>query len=231
MKRVAVLVLVLAFSSTASADLQSVMGGKELTEDMVHNTGVGWPGIFYEWWNKGKKMDWALGTGLVYGDQWEGGNTDGPGEYIEVGGEFYAPLRWHLKTGNRPKTTIDTALRFTPGILLAGAPADRFTFGIRGEIAVPVSIRVHERVNVVTGATIPISIFIVEDSNDGVAIPIYARIGVEVDAAKRVSPWFMFELGPNIRVFGNNSGSGANSDTDFGFRVWVGTSFWSLLAK
>jgi hypothetical protein len=222
MKRVAVLVLALAFSSTASADIQSVMGGKKLTQDTVHNTGVGWPGIFYEWWNNGSKMDWALGTGLVYGE-WEGGNNDGRGDFIEVGGEFYAPLRWHLKTGNRPKTTIDTSLRFTPGILLAGATYDRFTFGIRGEIAVPISIRLHERVNLVTGATIPISIFIVEDTSDGVAIPIYARLGVEIDAAKKASPWFMFELGPNIQVFGGDS------ETDFGFRVWVGTSFWSIL--
>lgn len=219
MRRVTVLVLVLAFSSTASADIQSVIGGKQLTEDMVHNAGVGWPGLFYEWWNKGNKMDWALGTGLVYGD-WEGGDN----EMINVGGEFYAPLRWHLKTGNRPKTTIDTALRVTPGILLAGSGGDTFTFGIRGEIAVPVSIKLHERVNLVTGGTIPISIFILEgDNNEGVAIPIYARLGVEVNASKKVSPWFLFELGPNIEVFNGNS------DTDFGFRVWVGTSFWSIL--
>jgi len=40
-----------------------------LKSETVHNTGVGWPSLFYEWWNKGQgNLDWALGAELVYGD-------------------------------------------------------------------------------------------------------------------------------------------------------------------
>lgn len=230
MRVLVVLSLVLATASTASAELQSAIGGKALTEETVHNTGVGYPGIFYEWWNNGKALDWALGVGLVYGD-WQGGvehdgnaNNRRRRNFIRIGAEFYAPLRWHLKTGQHPRTTIDTSFRLTPGLLLAGSESDMFVFGMRAELAVPVSIKVHERVNVVTGGTIPVTVYIVENpGSDGVAIPLYIRQGVEVDAGKRVSPWFLLEIGPEITVFGGVT------DVDFGFRVWVGGTFWSLL--
>jgi len=53
MKAVGLMVLVLAVSSTAYAGPQSTIGGKRLQSEMVHNAGVGWPSLFYEWWNKG----------------------------------------------------------------------------------------------------------------------------------------------------------------------------------
>ena len=72
MRAIAVVALVLAMSSTAFAGPQSTIGGKPLKSEMVHNTGVGWPSLFYEWWNKGQgNLDWALGAELVYGD-WSG---------------------------------------------------------------------------------------------------------------------------------------------------------------
>ena len=88
----------------------------------------------------------------------------------------------------------------------------------------PVSIKVHERVNVVTGGTIPLSLFIVEDpgNNFGV-IPILIRMGVEVEASPKVAPWFLLEIGPGIGISDNDT------DVDFAFRIWVGTSFWSIL--
>lgn len=77
MRAIAIVALALAMSSTALAGPQSTIGGKRLRSDMVHNTGVGWPSLFYEWWNKGRgNLDWALGAELVYGDWWgrvEGG--------------------------------------------------------------------------------------------------------------------------------------------------------------
>ena len=221
MRTLSAFVLALAMTSTASADLQSTIGGKPLTERMVHNTGVGWPSVFYEWWNDGRgRLDWALGAGLVYGD-WAGAFSD-----IDIGLALQAPLRFHLKTGARPRTTIDTAFRFTPAILIGNCcgPGDLFVFGIRGELAVPVSIKVHERVNVVTGGTIPLSLFIVEDPGDNFGvIPILIRMGVEVEASPKVAPWFLLEIGPGIGI------SDGDTDVDFAFRIWVGTSFWSIL--
>jgi len=58
-----------------------------LKSEVVHNTGIGWPSLFYEWWNKGQgNLDWALGAELVYGD-WSGAFSD-----VSVGLAFNAPL-------------------------------------------------------------------------------------------------------------------------------------------
>ena len=71
MKRaIGVFVLVLATASPAFAGpTNSTIGGKRLQNDNVHNVGVGYPSLFYEWWNLGPgKLDWALKGALVYGD-------------------------------------------------------------------------------------------------------------------------------------------------------------------
>jgi len=157
MRAVVVFVVVLAMSSTALAGPQSTIGGKRLESDMVHNTGVGWPSLFYEWWNKGQgKLDWALGAELVYGD-WSGAFSD-----VSVGFAVNAPLRWHILNRKHAKATTDVGIRFTPGAMVGGSdrgrvppvgfrPDHRVMGGIRAELAVPVSIDVHDRVSVVTG--------------------------------------------------------------------------------
>ena len=231
MRAFAVFVSVLAMSSTALAGPQSTIGGKPLESDMVHNTGVGWPSLFYEWWNKGQgKLDWALGAELVYGD-WSGAFSD-----VSAGLALNAPLRWHIHNRKHAKATTDAGLRFTPGAMVGGsdrgrAPPvgsrrdQRVMGGVRAELAVPVSIDVHDRVSVVTGATIPFTLMFARDVNPWGIIPLLVRMGVEINAAPKVAPFFLFELGPAIRI-GNGT-----SDVDFAFRVWVGTAFWSVLGK
>lgn len=233
MRAVIVIAAVLATSSTAFAGPQSTIGGKRLNSEMVHNTGVGWPSLFYEWWNKGHgNLDWALGAELVYGD-WSGVYSD-----VSVGFAFNAPLRWHLHTGKHPKATTDVAIRFTPGAMVGGGErgpyrtpppgvqADRGVMGgLRAELAVPLSVDVHDRVSVVTGATIPFTLMLAEGDNPWGLIPILVRMGVEINAAPKVAPFFLFELGPGIYI-GNGT-----SDVDFAFRIWVGTSFWSVLGN
>lgn len=225
MKALGVFVLVLALASPALAGpTNSTIGGKRLQNDNVHNVGVGYPSLFYEWWNKGsKKLDWALKGALVYGD-WAAAYSRG--RFIRIGFGFSAPLRWHLSTKNRAKATNDVAFRFTPGILLAGNRDESFTFGIKAEAAAPVSLDVHERVSVITGGTIPFAIYI---SNQNVGtrgvIPLLFRVGVEIKASPHVSPFFLFELGPGIGV-----GRGA-ADVSFAWRLWAGTSFWGLTGK
>jgi hypothetical protein len=95
--------------------------------------------------------------------------------------------------------------------------------GIRAELAVPVSIDVHDRVSVVTGATIPFTLMFARDLDPWGIIPLLVRMGVEINAAPKVAPFFLFELGPAIGI--------GTSDVDFAFRVWVGTAFWSVLGK
>jgi hypothetical protein len=199
---------------------------------MAHNVGVGWPSLFYEWWNKGQgKLDWALGGELVYGD-WSAAYSD-----IAVGFALNVPLRWHIHQRRHARSTTDVGLRFTPGAMVGGTEErrdsppfgvqldSRVAGGLRAEIAVPVSIDVHERVSVVTGGTIPLTLMFEKDTNPWGIIPLLVRMGVEINAAPKVAPFFLFELGPGIFV--GNGGS----DVDFAFRIWVGTSFWSVLGN
>lgn len=203
-------------ASTAFAGPPSLTGGKRLQSRTAHHLGVGWPSLTYEWWHSGK-LEWALGAELVYGD-WSGAFSD-----VQIGGAFNIPLRWHLKTRGHRNAITDIAFRFTPGVLVGNIEApgdDLFVFGVRGEFAVPVSIDVHERVNIVTGAAIPVSVYFVEDGDPFVVLPLLGRIGVEVGATERIVPWLLFELGPGL-AFGD-----FGTEVEFAFRIWVGTTFF-----
>ncbi len=225
MKATAVFALVFAMASPALAGpANSTIGGKRLRDDNVHNVAVGYPSLFYEWWNKGpRQLDWALKPALVYGD-WPAAYSDS--RFIRIGLGLSAPLRWHLATKKRAKTTNDISFRFTPGILLAGNRADTFTFGIKAEAAAPVSLDVHERVSVITGGAIPFAVYISNrDLGTRGFIPLLFRMGVEIKASDHVSPFFLFELGPGIGV------GGGVADVSFAWRIWVGTSFWGVTGK
>jgi len=234
-RAIGVFALVLAMASPALAGPEnSVIGGKKLEQDMVHSGGVGYPSMFYEWWNKGKKsLDWGLSGELVYGGDWTVATTSGRGYYgyrgssrfIKIGLGVNGILRWHLAEKERPKVTNDVGILFKPGILLSGNRADTFTFGIRTEVGVPVSISVHERVSVVTGGYIPFTYFINSDFDNSGLVPLLIRLGVEIKANDNVAPWFYFDLGPGIGF-----GSG-NSDTSFAWRIGAGTAFWGVMGK
>jgi hypothetical protein len=201
----------------------SVIGGKKLEEDMVHSGGVGYPSVMYEWWNKGKnELDWGLSGELVYGD-WPAAHTD---RFTKIGLGVNGLLRWHLATRKHAKVTNDIAILAKPGILISGNRADTFTFGLAGEALVPVSIDVHERVSVVVGGAFIIKGYINKDLNDFGEIPLLVRMGVEIDAADRVAPWFFFDLGPGIGF-----GGGGGADVAFAWRIGAGTAFWGVLGK
>jgi len=233
MRVVLAFVLCLAASNTAYAGPQSTIGGKPLQSDAVHNVGIGWPGLFYEWWNRGSgKLDWAVGAELLYGD-WSGAFSD-----VSVGLALNVPLRWHIHNRRRPRSIIDVGLRFTPGAMVGSSEGGRFRGpppfvppdrramgGVRAELAIPVSIDVHDRVSVVTGGAIPLTLLFAEDVDPWGIIPLLIRMGVEINASPKVAPFFLLELGPGIGV--GNGGS----DVDVAFRVWVGTSFWSVLRR
>ena len=205
-RAIGVFALVLAMASPALAGpTNSVIGGKKLEQDMVHSGGVGYPSVLYEWWNKGKgNLDWGLDGELVYGD----GLAAHTGRFIKIGFGVSGMLRWNFVSNKKPKVQNDFALLVKPGILIAGNRGDTFTFGIKGEIGLPFTIDVHERVTVVTGE-----------------VPILIRLGVEIMANDSVAPWFFFDLGPGIGF-----GSGG-SDVGFAWRLGAGTAFWGVLGK
>ena len=236
-RAIGVFVLVLAMASPALAGPKnSTIGAKKLENDMVHSGGVGYPSMFYEWWNKGKKkLDWGLSGDLVYGGRWGVATTGARisafgvrvrsgSRFIKIGLGINGLLRWHLSQKERPKVTNDVGILFKPGILLSSNIGSSFTFGIKTEVGAPVSIDVHERVSVVTGGYIPFTYFFNNGSNFGV-IPLLVRMGVEIKANDNVAPWFFFDLGPGINV-----GSGV-SGASFAWRIGAGTAFWGVLGK
>ncbi|MDH3652720.1 MAG: hypothetical protein OEN21_00480 [Myxococcales bacterium] len=236
-RAIGVFVLVLAMASPALAGpSNSTIGAKKLENDMVHSGGVGYPSMFYEWWNKGKKkLDWGLSGDLVYGGSWGVATTGSRtrvfgvrvrsgSRFIKIGLGINGLLRWHLSAKERPKVTNDVGILFKPGILLSSNVGNSFTFGIKTEVGAPVSIDVHERVSVVTGGYIPFTYFFNQGSNFGV-IPLLVRMGVEIKANDNVAPWFFFDLGPGINVGSGRSGA------SFAWRIGAGTAFWGVLGK
>ncbi len=228
-RAIGVFALVLAMASPALAGpTNSVIGGKKLEQDMVHSGGVGYPSVMYEWWNKGKgNLDWGLSGELVYGDWPAAGNGGGRGfgRTIKIGLGVNGMVRWHLATRNHDKITTDIAILAKPGILIAGNRSDSFTFGIMGEALVPVSLDVHERVNVVVGGAFIIRGYLNSDFANFGQIPLLIRMGVEIKASDNVEPWFFFDLGPGI-----NFGEGA-SGANFAWRIGAGTAFWGVMGK
>lgn len=221
-RAIGVFALVLAMASPALAGpANSTIGAKKLEQDMVHSGGVGAPSVMYEWWNKGKgKMDWGLSGELVYTD-WLAAHT---GRFIKIGLGINGMLRWNFISNKKPKVQNDFALLVKPGILISGNRFSTFTFGIKGEIGLPFTIDVHERVTVVTGGFLPIGGYFSSTGNFG-EVPILIRMGVEIMANENVAPWFFFDLGPGIQ-FG-----GGGSNTGFAWRLGAGTAFWGVLGK
>ena len=222
-RAIGVFALVLAMASPALAGpANSTIGAKKLEQDMVHSGGVGAPSLMYEWWNKGKgNMDWGLSGELVYTD-WLAAHT---GRFVKIGLGINGMIRWNFISNKKPKVQNDFALLVKPGILIGSARFDTFVFGFKGEIGLPFTIDVHERVTVVTGGFLPMGGYFGSGFQNFGEIPILIRMGVEIMANENVAPWFFFDLGPGIR-FG-----GGSSDAGFAWRLGAGTAFWGVLGK
>ena len=214
--------LILALVGPAHAAAPSVIGGKLLPSGTSgHHFGMGLPSVFYEWWNGGDQMDWALHVGLVYED-WSGEYSD-----VDVGLDLEAPMRFHIAQ----RGAADVAFRFAPGLLLGDHDHGRFDrgggdnllFGVRPEVGVLVGIELSDMVNLVTGGVVPVTILIDDHDPDNeviVVIPLMPRIGVEVQPFESLVPWALLELGPTVGL------SDGNSDVDAGVRFWLGVTWY-----
>lgn len=202
MKNIFTALSILISTLSASAFAQSsVLGGNKLNRDHVHHVGAGWPSVFYEYWmSAGGSMDWAVGGEFVYGD-YVGYQSD-----VDLGFGINVPMKWHLNSFRNG----DLALKFNPGFLIADA--GQTVFGIRAEIGMPVSLRVHRNVNLITGGAIPFTIIIPDSGSSIKYIPFYGRIGAEFNIARNIVPTVLLEMGPVIAT------GGGNSDTGFGVR-------------
>lgn len=215
-----VFLLGLGWARPALAGPQSTIGGAPLESEMVHKVATGWPSTSYEWWNNGRgKLDWALGGELVYGP-WSGAWDD-----PRIAFAMYAPLRFHLWEHQRAASKTDLGFRVTPGLMAGSAAYKVATVVARMELAVPVTVDVHQKLSVVTGGAIPIDLGWVEGTGFIGAIPLLVRLGLEIKAGKRTAPFVLIEVGPGIG-FGRGS-----SDVTLAARIWAGTSFWSVVGK
>ena len=185
-----------------------------MSSDTAHHVSLGWPSVSYEWWRAGNGgPDWAIGGELVYGD-WVGEYSD-----VEIGGALNIPFRWHMSNSGQ----ADFAFQLKPGFLIANieaGPTDLFAAAIRVDPGLLVSVDINQQLNLITGATVPFSLFFVENADPFAIIPILLRAGAEIDTQRDIVPHVLFDFGPVIAV-----GNG-NSDVDFGFRAWIGTTFW-----
>lgn len=215
--------LLLALSGPAQAEAPSVIGGKLLpTGESGHHFGLGIPSFFYEWWNGGAQMDWALHVGLVYAD-WSGAFTD-----VDAGLDLEVPMRFHLGRSG----PVDVALRFAPGVLIGTSEVvvgrrntrdNRMVLGLRPEIGVLVGIELSDMVNFVTGGVVPFTLVLVDTEQDtisNIVVPLMPRAGVEVQPLDALVAWALLEMGPTIR-FGDN-----DTDVDPGIRFWIGVTWY-----
>lgn len=212
MKKIVICIALVLFALPVFAGPASTAGGRPLQTPTAHDVKMGWPSVSYEWWHSGKP-DWAIGAEMVYGD-WSGEFSD-----VDFGLALNLPLRWHVRQSGR----TDIAFKLAPGALMGfiDRPGDDiFVLGLRGEMGFPITVALDDRVNLLTGVTVPFSVFIVEDADDFVVIPLLPRIGVEFAADDWITPYFLMELGPTIGV-----GSG-NTDVELGLRAWVGANFF-----
>ncbi|MEM7135713.1 MAG: hypothetical protein AAF500_03990 [Myxococcota bacterium] len=225
-------------SPALAGPTNSTIGGKKLTDDMVHNAGVGAPGIFYSWWNRGEgNLDWAIEGEFLYRD-WPAvipsvrSFSTFSFDLLRLGFAVDGILRWNLMTKERAKVTNDLAILFKPGILIGSnniGSSNSFTFGLKGEVGVPVSIDVHDRVSVVTGGFIPLTWYINPDTANAFLLPVLARMGVEIRANEKLAPWFYFDLGWNTTF--SNAVFGGNTNTTFAWRIGAGLAFWNVRGK
>lgn len=212
MKKIIPCLLVLFFAIPVFAGPETIIGGKPLSVDSGHSIAIGWPSMSYEWWNAGKP-DWAIGGELVYGD-WSGNFSN-----VSIGVAVNVPFRWNLKHSGK----VDVGLKMVPGGMVGSkdSPGNNlFVSAIRGEMGVPITVDLNDRINLITGVAVPFTVMFVEHSDAFVIIPLLPRIGVEFEADHAITSFIMMELGPTIAI-----GNG-NTDVELGVRSWIGCTFW-----
>ena len=212
MRRAAAVALALGLATRAGAEVPSVLGGKLVPAGTTaHHVAVGVPGIYYEWWNGGWDHDWAAHAGLVYKD-WSGAWSD-----VDVGLELELPMRFHVAATD----SADVAFRIAPGVLVADA--GNTVLGIRADAGALVSVEVHPRANLVTGATVPFTVLLVSGGDTAVVLPILGRLGLESFASNDVAVSLLLELGPAFLL----PDVGPNDDRGkLGARFWIGATFY-----
>jgi hypothetical protein len=211
MKKIVTFIVVILISVSAHAIIPTILGGKPMTESTAHHISVGWPGLSYEWWNSGSP-DWGLGLEFVYGD-WSGEFSD-----VNYGLAFNIPMLWQFsQQGN-----LDIGFRLAPGVMYAatGGTINNIVTGLRGDIGLPATVTLNDKVNLLTGVTVPFSYLFVENTDNFGIVPVLARFGVEVEAEDRLTPFILVEAGP---TFGINS---AGTDTELGVRITAGCTIW-----
>lgn len=207
--RAVAVAVVLAAAPLARAEVPSVLGGKMMPGGTTaHHVGLGIPGIFYEWRQGGWDTDWGIHAGMIYED-WSGTESD-----VDLGLEVELPIRIRLGSGD----AASTALRLAPGVLL-GDRNDSFVLGIRGDVGALVTVEVHQRANLVTGVTAPVTVLLNENLDSRFIVPVLGRIGLESFWERDRALSLLLEVGPAF-------GEGVSDERRFAARFWLGFTFY-----
>lgn len=224
--RTLALAATLLLAAPAAAIPRSPIGGTPMGGGTAHHVFAGLPSVGYEWWHGGA-MEWGIGGELVYED-WSGEFSD-----TDVGFAVNVPMKFFLASRGQ----VDVAFRVAPGAMIGfidlggcrgGVPGcdddDFVLIGARADLGVPISIRLSPMVSLVTGASFPVTFEHVSEVDvTGLIIPIYPRLGVDIEPTRALDVWFVFEIGPAIGWF--TSDAGDDTDVEAGVRVWFGVDW------
>ena len=204
--------LAIVLAAPAGAEMPSVLGGRLVPAGTTaHSIGAGIPGVYYEWWQGGWDFDWGAHGGLVYED-WSGAWSD-----VRAGIELELPMRFRLGGGD----AVQVAFRLAPGLLVADAGTT--VLGLRADAGAVVTVDVHPRANLVTGATVPFTILVAKGADAELLLPVLGRLGLESFASKDMAIFLLLELGP---VFSLLDVPMNEDRAKLGSRFWVGVTFY-----
>jgi hypothetical protein len=215
--------LLFSFSSfdAFGASAFSMYGGKTIGggRDAIA-VGLGYPGLFFEYGH-------GLTSQFDIGFRFEFDYGFPPGDlFTSIGLVLGVPMRWNLLS----KGIVDLAIRFQPSLFMGYTPDHHwhhhywwhghfYYIGLGLDLGVPIGIKVHPRVTILTGMSIPASIFFISDpeSANG-AIPVAIHIGTEVHITNNLNFLFLIRVGPAIFF-------GEHTDVDAYLNVYAGIEF------
>lgn len=198
----------------------STIGGKVLDRgDNAIVAGFGWPGLFFEY-----DIGIANGFNLGFRGDLYFGNPFG-GFDVGLGFGFAVPMRLRIAQLRR----VDLAILLKPRFYLGQLDSNRrdfrddpFVIGFGFEPGLLVGVRVHEKVNVVAGATFPFMIaFVVDHEATEVWFPVVAFGGAELGLSERFNLFGIVSVGPSIHGGGDRTRAEAVFGLVFGLQLKV----------
>lgn len=195
----------------------STLGGKLLQgHDNAFVAGFGWPGLFAEY-DVGVSSSFNLGFrgDLYFGNPFGGFD-------VGLGFGFAVPMRVRIAQVGRVDLAVKLAPRFFMGQLDVNQRDFRdraFVLGFGFEPGLLVGVRVHQKVNIIAGASFPF-LFAIDFDHEvsEVWFPIVAFGGCELGLSDRLNLFGAVSVGPSIHGGGDRTRAEAFFGLVFGLQ-------------